>query len=94
MKLSKEQVQHIARLARIQLTEKEVEKYSKELSAVLDYIDQLNTVDTNGVSVTRQATGLTNITRRDEVAASDLRDELLKAAPSSDGETVNVKAIL
>ena len=49
MPLSKNQVEHIARLARLQLTPDEVEQYSRELTVILDYIDQLKSVDTTGL---------------------------------------------
>lgn len=94
MKLSKGQVSHIAKLARIGISDEEGEVYSEQLSVILDYIDQLNEVDTNGVAVTRQITGLTDVWRADAPAESHVHEELLDAAPLSDGKTIGVKEIL
>ena len=65
-KLSKEQVEHIAALARIGLSDEEKEKFQKDLGAVLDYVDKLEEVDVAGVMPTAHATGLENETREDE----------------------------
>ena len=66
MQLSKEEIKYIANLARLELTEEELEKYGGQLSAVLDYIDQLKEVDTAGVEPTAQVTGMKNIFREDK----------------------------
>ncbi len=66
-KISTGQVEHIAKLARIELTEKEKEKFSKELSLVLDYIDKLNQIDTGNIKPIQQITGLETIMRKDEL---------------------------
>jgi len=65
--LTKEEVKHIAKLARLGLTEKEVEKYQKELSAILDYIGKLKEADVSGVEPTSHSVLLENVTRKDEV---------------------------
>ena len=65
--ISKEQVEHIAKLARIELTEKEEGKFTKELSSILDYFDKLNKVDTEKIEADTQITGLENIIRKDEI---------------------------
>lgn len=70
MALSREDIQSIARLARLHLTEEEEIRYAEELSAVLSYVDMLNQVDTTGVEETFQVTGLEDIFRTDEVVAS------------------------
>ena len=67
MKLDKEQVEHIANLARLHLSEEEKEKFSKELSSVLEYMEILNEVDTENVEPTYQVTGLQNVYRKDEI---------------------------
>ena len=76
--LSKEQVKHIAELARIGITEEDSEKYAKQLSGILDYMSVLNEVDTSNVQGTNQVSGLENITRVDEEERFCERDELLK----------------
>jgi aspartyl-tRNA(Asn)/glutamyl-tRNA(Gln) amidotransferase subunit C len=65
--LSKSDVIHVAKLAKLSLTPSEVAKFQKQLSSVLDYISELNKVDTNGVTPTSQTTGLSGVTRKDEV---------------------------
>ncbi len=64
--ISKDEVQHIAKLARVHLSAKEVEKFQHELSAILDFVGQLSEVDTSGVEPTRQTTGLESVLRKDE----------------------------
>ncbi len=68
----------LARLARLDLTEDEVEKFRLELSEILQYVEQLQAVDVSGLTPTNQVTGLTNVMRDDEVrdygyAPEDLR---------------------
>jgi len=94
--ISKEQVEHIAKLARIELTEKEKEKFAIELSSILDYIDKLNKVDTSKVKAISQITDLKNIFREDEVRVKekDTRDKILKNAPSKKGDYFKVPKIL
>ncbi|MBU1045834.1 Asp-tRNA(Asn)/Glu-tRNA(Gln) amidotransferase subunit GatC [Patescibacteria group bacterium] len=90
-----EQVKHIAGLARINFTEKELEGFQKDLSAILDYIDKLKEVDIENVSPTSHSVNLKNITRLDEAKSSsdELADELIKAAPHKKGRFVKVKPI-
>src|SRR4051812_44132427 len=66
-KLTREDVLKLARLARLQLSDEEVEEYSSELSQILEYVEQLGTVDVTGLQPTNQITGLTNVMRPDEV---------------------------
>lgn len=76
--LTREDVLKLARLARIDLTEDEVGEFTSEFSAILQYVEQLQSVDTDGLEPTSQVTGLTNVTRPDVVkdygyATEDLR---------------------
>ncbi|MEK9135030.1 MAG: Asp-tRNA(Asn)/Glu-tRNA(Gln) amidotransferase subunit GatC [Patescibacteria group bacterium] len=64
--LSAEEVKHIAKLARLGLTEKEVEKYQKDLSDILGYVEKLKEVNIEGVEPTSHSVLLENITRKDE----------------------------
>ena len=65
--LTPEQVRHIAKLARLRLTDAEVEAYAKEMSAIVGYIETLSAVDTTGVEATAQATGIENSLRGDSI---------------------------
>jgi len=64
--LSKQQVQHIAKLANLSLTEREIRKFQKQLGDVLDYIGILNELDTENVKPTSQVAGLENVFREDK----------------------------
>lgn len=92
----KETVKHIAKLARIELTDQEKEKFTKELSSILDYVVQLNKVDTSKVKGTSQVTGLGNVTRSDDTKYKipDTRYKLLKQAPKRKGDYFKVPKIL
>jgi len=101
--ISKEQVEHIAKLARIELGEKEKEKFSMEISSILDYIDKLNQVDTTKIEPISQVTGLENMTRNDEIRSSEslpcrqageIRNNILEEAPAKKGEYFKVPKIL
>ncbi len=96
MQLNKEQIQHIAKLARLELTEEELEKYGDQLSNILNYIDQLQEVDVAGVEPTAQITGLDNILRADEIKNWDKEEiELaLKDAPDLEGRQIKVKRVI
>lgn len=96
MHLSKQEVEHIAKLARLELTEEELEKYGSQLSAVLDYIDQLREVDVTGVEPTAQVTGLVNAWREDQFEEWDEseREAALDLAPEVEEHQVKVKRIL
>lgn len=76
--LTEEQVRHIAKLARLKLADEEVKKFSKQLTDILQYVEQLNEVDTKGVETTSQVTGLQNVTRKDTVKKWCAREELLQ----------------
>lgn len=84
MKLTKAQVEHVAKLASLPLTEDEIEKYSEQLSKILDYVDVLNTVDTKDVKPTYNTTGLKNIWAEDESGKSLTQEEVLSNGKNSD----------
>lgn len=67
MKLTKDQVKHVAKLANLPLTEAEEEKYSEQLSKILEYVEQLNSVDTSKVEPIFNVSGLTNVMAEDKV---------------------------
>ena len=79
--LSQEEVRHIAKLAKINLSDEEVERLSPQLSSILDYFEVLNEVNTEGVAETSQVTGLESVTRTDEIKMSAIEAELLKCTP-------------
>ncbi|MEI6835524.1 MAG: Asp-tRNA(Asn)/Glu-tRNA(Gln) amidotransferase subunit GatC [Candidatus Falkowbacteria bacterium] len=93
--LSKEQIKHIATLARLELSEAEELKYSQELSNILNYIDKLSQVNTDKVLITSQIGGLVNSWREDRVKPWD-KDEvaLALAQGETSGGQVKVKRVL
>ncbi|MBI2459344.1 MAG: Asp-tRNA(Asn)/Glu-tRNA(Gln) amidotransferase subunit GatC [Parcubacteria group bacterium] len=96
MQLSKNEIQHIAKLARLELTDVELEKYGAQLSAVLNYIDQLKEVEVQGVEPTAQVTGLENVLREDVVRGWDKAEieEALNGAPEREGRFIKVKRVI
>lgn len=93
MKLTQEQVEHIATLARIQLTDAEKSKFATELSSILDYVEQLGEVNTEDVEPIRQITRAENVMARDHVHQTELKEALLKAAPMSTEDYVQVPSV-
>ena len=94
MKISREEVLHIARLARLGLTDAEVDKLREQLSNILENFEVLRKVDTSGVSPTAQSITLQNVFRDDEVAASLPQDEILANAPRQEANYFRVRAVL
>lgn len=81
MSITIEEIQHVARLARLALTEDEQVAMQQELGAILDHIGKLNELDTTGVDPTYHAVEMSNVLRDDEVRPSYPVDEVLKNAP-------------
>jgi len=94
MKLSREEVLHIARLARLGLTEDELERFQEQLSDILENFEILQQVDTTDVPPTAQSIPLQNVTKGDETADSLLPGQILANAPRKEGEYFRVKAVL
>ena len=94
MKLSRDEVLHIARLARLGLTEDELHKFREQLSNILEDFEILQQVDTTNVPPTAQAIPLQNVFREDEVAASLPQSEVLANAPRREGDFFRVPAVL
>ena len=94
MKLSREEVLHIARLARIALTEEEINRLSEQLSNLLEHFETLQQVDTAGVIPTAQSVALQSVMRDDEVAPSFPAGDVLANAPKREGDCFRVRAVL
>lgn len=96
-KLSDEDVLKLARLSRLRLTDQEVKKFRTEMTEILDYVEQLDSADTDGLEPTYQVTGLKNVSRSDEVKEYGYQTEdLLNNAPDVDKATgqFRVKKVL
>jgi aspartyl-tRNA(Asn)/glutamyl-tRNA(Gln) amidotransferase subunit C len=79
--IGREQVLHVARLARLELSEDEVERFSKELSTVLDHIEQINQLDLDGVEPTSHTIQVENVLREDVPRPCLPREKALEQAP-------------
>ena len=94
MKLSREEVLHIALLARLGLTDEEVDRLSEQLSNILENFEILQQVDTADVPPTAQSISLQNVTSHDEVDSSLPPDEVLANAPQKEEDFFRVRAVL
>ncbi|MFC5713957.1 Asp-tRNA(Asn)/Glu-tRNA(Gln) amidotransferase subunit GatC [Thalassorhabdus alkalitolerans] len=93
-RITKEQVLHVAYLARMSLTEEEVEKFTKDLDDIIGSAEQLNEVDTTNVEPTTHVLDLHNVLRKDEVRPSLDREDVLKNAPDHEDGRFKVPSIL
>ncbi len=94
MKLSREEVLHIARLARVALTEEEITRMSEQLSNLLEHFEALQEVDTEGVPPTTQSVTLQSVMREDEIKPSLPQEDVLANAPRREGDCFRVRAVL
>lgn len=95
MALTLDEVKHIAKLARLDLTEAELSRFQTELSGIMEYIGTLSEVNTVGVEETAQVTGLVNRLRVDEAKVTDsaVRQRLLEALPDQQDGYAKVKNV-
>jgi aspartyl-tRNA(Asn)/glutamyl-tRNA(Gln) amidotransferase subunit C len=94
VKISREEVLHIARLARIALTEDEITRLSEQLSNLLDNFEILQQVNTDNVPPTAQSVALESVMRDDKLVPSYPTDDILANAPRQDEECFRVKPVL
>ena len=94
MKLSHEEVRHIAELAKLGITDEEVEQFSEQLSAILEYAEMINRLDTDAIPPTAQVMELRNVMRDDEPRPSLPVEEILANAPRREEDRFQVQAIL
>lgn len=91
-------IEHIASLARLGLTEQEKKKFTKEIESILDFIAQLNEVSTEGIEPLSHAVGIKNVYRGDEILVahrhSEAKADLVESAPLHEKGYVKVKAVL
>jgi aspartyl-tRNA(Asn)/glutamyl-tRNA(Gln) amidotransferase subunit C len=92
--ISRQDVEHVARLSRLALTDAELERMSEQLSGILAYIDKLRALDTASVEPTSHAVPLVNVMRDDETRPCLSQDEALANAPERSGEYARVPKII
>jgi aspartyl-tRNA(Asn)/glutamyl-tRNA(Gln) amidotransferase subunit C len=94
-KLSREDILKLASLSRLALSDDEVTEFTDEISEILKYVEQLQSIDIDGVTPTNQVTGLTNVTRTDEVVDYGYKPgDLLKNAPTVEDNLLKVKRMI
>jgi aspartyl-tRNA(Asn)/glutamyl-tRNA(Gln) amidotransferase subunit C len=94
MKLTREEVLHIAHLARVALTEEEITRMSEQLSKLLEHFEVLQKVDTTDVPPTAQSVNLESVMRGDEVKPSMSQDDVLANAPRREDDYFRVRPVL
>ena len=93
-KISQEEVKKVAHLARLELNENEINNHAEQLEKILEYIEQLEKIDTNHVQCTTRAIEVVNVFRKDENKFSDCTDELLELGPSREDKYYKVPKII
>jgi aspartyl/glutamyl-tRNA(Asn/Gln) amidotransferase C subunit len=91
--INKEEVEHIAKLARLELTEKEVEKMQKDLSAILDYFDLLKRAPKAEISKSPASVKNSSLREDKIISSHDMADELIAGFPSKKDDYIKVKEI-
>ena len=94
MEISREDVKHIALLARLGMDENEVEKFRQQISNILDNFDILKQVDTEGVPPTAQSITLQNVVSEDKVSTSLPMEDVLANAPQREADFFKVRAVM
>jgi len=93
-KITKEEVKKVANLARLELNENEINNHAEQLEKILDYIRQLEKIDTDDVPCTTRAIEVVNVFRKDEKKNSDSNEELLELGPSREDKYFKVPKII
>ena len=93
-RISKDEVKHVAHLARLEFSEQDVEKFANQLDAIIGFAEQLNELDTSNVKPTTHVLDMKNILREDKSVKGLPREEVLKNAPDHQDGQVRVPTIL
>ena len=94
IKITEDQVKKVAELARLKLDSNQVKHHAKQIEKILDYINQLEKIDTNGVACTTRAIEVINVLRNDANNKFEDRDELLNLAPARENDFFKVPKII
>lgn len=94
MMIDRQQVQKVAHLARLKLTPEEEEKFTTQLSGILEYFEQLKELDTTNIAPMTRAIEVSNITRTDQLEPYSNREGILTCAPEQEGDYFKVPRIL
>lgn len=93
-KLTRDDVLKLAHLSKLTLTSEQLERFTRELEAIVGYVEQLQSVDVDGLEPTYQISGLKNVMRDDETREYASREELLKNVPEQHDGFIKVKRVL
>ena len=94
MNISKETVKYVANLARIELSDEELDKFSLQLSDILRYIEQLNEVDISSIAPTTHVLPIKNVKRKDQLKPSFKTEEILKNTPQKENSFFRVPKVI
>ena len=94
MKITIKDVEYVAKLARLSLTADEKEKFAGQLNAILEHMDELNKLDTEGIPPTSHAVVMENVFRDDKVEKSDVIDGIISNAPEKEDRFFKVKKVI
>ena len=94
MAISREEVEHIAKLARLQLTDEEIQRFQVELGKIIEYFDQLKKLDTENVPPMTHAVPIENVLREDKVESSLSVEEALQNAPEKKNSYFQVPKVV
>ena len=92
--ISREEIIHIAKLAMLDLSEQEIDNYTKDMQEILGYAEMINNLDTSNIDETIAATEQKNVFRKDEVVEFKSREDLLQNAPSQDEGMFRIPKVL
>ncbi len=93
-KITPEDVRKVAKLARLDLSEDEIQTYTSQLEKILGYVAELEKVETTNIPLTTRAVEVVNVLREDSANLTDVREELLNQAPQREGDFYRVPRIL
>ena len=94
MKISREEVEHVSRLARLSLNDDELDSLTGEMDAILDYVEQLNSLETEGIVPTAHAVPMENAFRADECRPGFSTEQALSNAPDATENAFRVRRVI
>lgn len=94
MKLNKEQIEHLASLAKLDISEEEKQRYAEQLSSILEYIDKLNEIETDKVEPLAQVGGVVDVLRPDIVKQYFSEERVLAEVPELERRQIKVRKVL
>lgn len=94
MEIKKEDIKHIANLSMLNLSDEEIEKYTKDMEQIVGFANKVNEIDTSSIEISAFSNDNVNVFRKDEVRKSLDRELLLSNAPSSNGEAYSIPNVM